>query len=77
MTIGLGQMPEPQGLGMPADPREAGKSSKADAQYVPQAPGAERCADCTMFQAPDQCTAVRGSISPAGVCKYFEPSEDA
>lgn len=32
----------------------------------------KRCGLCTMFRAPHLCTAVRGGISPHGVCDLFE-----
>lgn len=48
------------------------KASKAEAHYRAEAPGRNRCAGCTMFRPPAGCTSVAGTISPKGVCDYFE-----
>ncbi len=50
----------------------APKMSKADARYVPQATGSERCGLCDMFRMMDACTAVEGRISPRGWCRLYE-----
>lgn len=47
------------------------KSTKAEVHYH-GGTKARRCADCNMFQPPRGCSAVRGSISPHGVCDLFE-----
>lgn len=47
------------------------KAPKAKANYRPGSP-AKRCADCSMFQPPSACSAVKGKISPQGLCDYFE-----
>lgn len=49
------------------------KATQAEAQYVAKsAKPDERCAICTMFRPPSACTAVSGTISPAGWCKFFK-----
>src|SRR5581483_3759937 len=48
------------------------KSSKSAAEYRARPSGGERCGKCTMFRPPHGCTAVAGSITPMGWCKYFE-----
>jgi hypothetical protein len=53
------------------------KKSKAEAIYVKHPVNGDECGDCTMFRAPGNCTAVEGTISPNGHCKYFERSENA
>lgn len=47
-----------------------GKATKSEAGYVDESP-TRQCQTCTMFMAPDACTAVRGRISPAGHCNYY------
>jgi len=55
-----------------ATPVTKAKSSKVEAEYVDNAHGKQLCRDCTMFRAPNGCTAVAGTISPAGHCKFFK-----
>ncbi len=33
--------------------------------------GAQRCDNCTQFEAPSSCKVVEGSIAPAGWCKVY------
>lgn len=48
------------------------KSTKATARYQDTPRGVEHCSGCTMFRAPESCTAVVGTISPDGWCKFYE-----
>lgn len=48
------------------------KSSKEDAHYQYHSKGTEQCSKCTMFVAPERCTAVEGRIVPNGWCKFFK-----
>lgn len=49
------------------------KATQSAADYVAQSAKAdERCAICTMFRPPSACTAVSGTIAPAGWCKFFK-----
>ena len=49
------------------------KATQAEARYIPRSRKPdERCAICTMFRAPQSCTAVEGKIAAAGWCRYFE-----
>lgn len=50
------------------------KSTKAAAHYR-AGTETKRCAICSMFRAPDTCTAVEGQISARALCDYFEPIE--
>ncbi|PZQ16223.1 MAG: high potential iron sulfur protein [Ancylobacter novellus] len=59
------------GLGSAA--RAQTKMSQADAQYVAQAPGADKCGGCALFQAPDACQGVEGKINPGGWCSLYTP----
>ncbi len=50
------------------------KATKAEANYR-RGSKAKRCAQCSMFRPPDDCTAVKkgeDGISPGGLCDYFE-----
>ena len=47
------------------------KSSKETAKYQWSPKGGERCAVCTMWRPPAECSSVEGSISPEGWCSYF------
>lgn len=50
------------------------KASKEEAGYVADSP-TRQCHTCTMFRAPEACTAVKGKISPAGHCNYYKMKE--
>lgn len=58
-------------------PGMSSRSSKAEARYKDYAEGLNHCALCTMFRPPSSCTAVEGTISPHGVCKYFKAKRDS
>ena len=47
------------------------KSSKRDAQYQGSPKDGKQCSGCSMFRPPGSCTAVEGSVSPQGYCKYY------
>lgn len=51
------------------------KSSKAEANYVKHPVNGNHCSQCTMFETPYECSAVLGTISPEGHCKYFEEAK--
>lgn len=53
-----------------------GKASQDEAGYVAASTSHEKCADCAMFMAPNACTAVDGTISEAGWCRFFEAKEE-
>lgn len=53
------------------------KVSKQVAHYRPQPNDNERCEGCSMWQPPDNCTAVEGVISPRGWCELFEAKRPA
>lgn len=48
------------------------KKDKSVVHYMDNAQGSNHCKDCTMFRAPNSCTAVEGVINPNGVCDLFE-----
>jgi hypothetical protein len=41
------------------------------AAYQDTPKGDQQCSNCSLFQEPDGCTIVEGSISPAGWCKFW------
>lgn len=47
------------------------KISQADAAYQATPKNGQSCASCALFQAPSSCSAVAGTISPAGWCKLY------
>jgi len=51
------------------------KHSKEDAEYQARPRNGQICQNCTMFRAPNQCTAVKGSISPRGWCVWYKRSK--
>lgn len=52
------------------------KATKAKAHYR-GGTQQKHCRICSMFRGPHGCTAVKGQISPHGVCDYFERKKDA
>jgi hypothetical protein len=47
------------------------KETKAASDYRTGS-AARHCSICTMWQPPNGCTKVAGTISPQGLCDYFE-----
>lgn len=47
------------------------KMKQAAAAYQDTPKGDQQCSNCSLFQEPDGCTIVDGSISPAGWCKFW------
>lgn len=43
-----------------------------DIQYRPFPKGTQWCSRCSMFEKPNSCTLVAGTISPDGWCKKWE-----
>jgi len=41
--------------------------------YQPTPKGTQRCDNCALFQAPDACQTVDGTIAPDGWCKIYRP----
>ena len=54
-----------------------GKVSKATAHYRMSVKPNRKCALCTMFRPPHDCTAVEGEISAQAVCDYFERKKES
>ena len=49
----------------------AAKMSQPSVGYQDSPKGDQQCSNCSLFQEPDGCTIVDGSISPAGGCKFW------
>jgi len=54
--------------------QEEKKYSKAKAGYVAHPVDGQICKHCTMWRAPNGCTAVNGYINPNGWCKWYKRS---
>lgn len=50
------------------------KHSKQEAGYVAHAVKGQRCDQCTMWRAPNKCSAVAGDIKPEAWCKWWKQS---
>lgn len=48
-----------------------GKASKDEARYRDRPRGAQVCQGCSMFQPPEACSSVLGTVSPHGWCRYW------
>jgi len=47
------------------------KMKQPSVAYQDTPKGDQQCSNCSLFQEPDACTIVDGSISPAGWCKFW------
>jgi hypothetical protein len=48
--------------------------TKAQFKYITKpGPGGKKCAECSLFKAPNACLVVKGKISPNGYCTSFAP----
>ncbi len=47
------------------------KMKQSSVEYQDTPKGDQQCSNCSLFQEPDACTIVEGSISPAGWCKFW------
>ena len=64
------------GAGAFASPTSAmadAKFSQSMAKYQPTPKGAASCKTCSLFEGPDACRVVSGTISASGWCLLFAP----
>jgi hypothetical protein len=54
---------------------EGSLHSKAEANYVDHTVDGKRCDECTMWRAPNKCSAVAGDIKPEGYCDWWKKSK--
>ena len=58
-------------LGTGIDAAMAGKLPQASVKYQGSPKGDHNCANCKVFQPPDACKTVDGTISPDGWCSIW------
>lgn len=51
----------------------AGKMSQSAAKYQDTPKDGKQCDGCALWQAPDGCKSVSGTIKPEGWCKLYVP----
>jgi len=50
-----------------------GKMEQKAVQYQDKPKGSQQCDKCSLFQPPNACKSVQGTISPQGWCAIFTP----
>ena len=58
-------------LGFSSLARAVEKLGMVDVDYQHSPKGKQRCDNCRVFVAPDQCNSVQGKVSPAGWCNIW------
>jgi hypothetical protein len=51
------------------------KATQDQAHYEDHA-DSSTCADCSLYQPPDQCKVVQGPVNEMGTCLYFTPASN-
>ena len=59
------------GTALQTQPARAGNMTQQAAGYQPTPKDGKRCDGCSLFQAPQSCKLVAGTISPAGWCRFW------
>ena len=54
-----------------SSPALAAKASQKSVKYQDTPKGDARCENCTLFEAPNSCKTVEGTISPEGWCMVY------
>lgn len=49
------------------------KFTQQQAHYQAVPKNGQRCQNCSLFQPPNQCQVVEGTVSPAGWCILYQP----
>jgi High potential iron-sulfur protein len=49
----------------------AGKLTQAAAKYQDTPKNGQRCDECTLWEPPNGCKSVKGTIAPEGWCKLY------
>ena len=49
------------------------KFAQFKVHYQPIPKSGQRCQNCSLWQAPNECASVEGPISPAGWCMLYQP----
>jgi High potential iron-sulfur protein len=55
----------------PVTRANAAKMAQAAAGYQNAPKGTQQCDNCLLFQAPDSCQLVDGTINPSGWCRFY------
>jgi hypothetical protein len=58
-------------LGTSMTAARAGKMPQSAVSYQGSPKGAQNCANCKLFQAPNACRSVEGPVSPQGWCRIW------
>jgi hypothetical protein len=58
-------------LGTGINAAMAGKMPQSAVSYRGSPKGAQSCANCKLFQAPNACRSVDGVVSPSGWCSIY------
>jgi hypothetical protein len=58
-------------LGLSGRSAQAAKVGQASVGYQGSPKGAQNCANCRLFEAPNACKQVEGVVSPSGWCKIW------
>lgn len=58
-------------LTVAAEPAVANKLQKTAVGYQSKPHGAQKCSNCALFQPPDACKSVAGTISQNGWCRIY------
>lgn len=51
--------------------RAEAKMAQSAAGYQETPKGSQQCDNCTLFQTPNSCQLVDGTINPTGWCKFY------
>ena len=61
------------GAGLMSSPAHAsGKMAQKAVNYQPTPKGGQRCDNCALWQVPNSCKLVDGTISPSGWCVLYK-----
>lgn len=60
-------------LAMTITAARAAKMPQSAVGYKPSPNGSQRCDNCRLWQPPNSCKSVDGTISPSGWCKIYVP----
>ena len=50
---------------------DAAKMAQAVAGYQASPKGSQQCDNCTLFEPPNACRLIDGTISPTGWCRFY------
>jgi hypothetical protein len=62
-------------LGTATGAGAAAKVSQKSVAYQESPKGTQSCANCNVFEPPNACKTVEGTVSPQGWCKIWQPKK--